>query len=112
MFKGIVTVDNADIAGSFDGELKVKKRLFIRASGRVSGTIRYGQFEVERGGRIEGQSEYDPADREADLQPVAMPQAADEQSEAQEDLDAGHVRPSASPVELPSVATSTKRRAD
>jgi cytoskeletal protein CcmA (bactofilin family) len=112
MFRGTVTVDSADIAGSFDGELKVKKRLFIRASGRVSGTIRYGQFEVERGGRIEGQSEYDPADREADLQPVAMPQAADEQAEAQEDLDAGHVRPSASPVELPSVATSTKRRAD
>jgi cytoskeletal protein CcmA (bactofilin family) len=71
-FKGIVTVDSADIAGSFDGELKVKKRLFIRASGRVFGTIRYGQLEIERGGRIEGKSEYDPADREADLQPVAL----------------------------------------
>ncbi len=76
-FKGSATVDNADIAGTFEGELKVKKRLFIRASGRVSGTIRYGQFEVERGGRIEGSIEYDPADREADLQPVALPQAAD-----------------------------------
>ena len=32
-FKGTGTVDNADIAGSFEGELKVKKRLFIRASG-------------------------------------------------------------------------------
>ena len=71
-FKGTVTVDSADIAGTFDGELKVKKRLFIRASGRVSGTIRYGQLEVERGGRIEGRSQYDPADREADLQPVAL----------------------------------------
>ena len=71
-FKGTVTVDSADIAGSFEGELKVKKRLFIRASGRVSGTTRYGQLEVERGGRIEGKSEYDPADREADLQPVAL----------------------------------------
>ena len=71
-FKGTVTVDNADIAGSFEGELKAKKRLFIRASGRVSGTIRYGQLEIERGGRIEGKSQYDPADREADLQPVAL----------------------------------------
>ena len=71
-FNGTVTVDSADIAGSFEGELKVKKRLFIRASGRVSGTVRYGQLEVERGGRIEGKSEYDPADREADLQPVAL----------------------------------------
>ena len=76
-FKGSATVDNADIAGTFEGELKVKKRLFIRASGRVSGTIRYGQFEVERGGRIEGSIEYAPADRAADLQPVALPQAAD-----------------------------------
>ena len=82
-YKGTVTVDNADIAGSFEGELKVKKRLFIRASGRVSGTIRYGQFEVERGGRIEGNLEYDPADREADLQPVAL--AADAAAAAQGD---------------------------
>ena len=110
VFKGTVTVDNADIAGKFEGELKVKKRLFIRASGRVSGTVRYGQFEVERGGRIEGQSEYDPADREADLQPVVLPQAADE--EAQESSVADDVRPSPSPVELPSVAASAKLRAD
>ena len=64
------------------------------------------------GGRIDGNAEYDPADREADLQPVSMPQAVDETAEAQEDSDAGAVRPSASPVELPSVAASTKLRAD
>ena len=84
-FKGTATVDSADIAGTFEGELKVKKRLFIRASGRVSGTIRYGQFEVERGGRIDGAIEYDPADREADLQPVALPPAAEAQAVPQGD---------------------------
>ena len=72
VFKGTVTVDSADIAGLFEGELKVKRRLFIRASGRASGTVRYGQLEIERGGRMEGKSEYDPADREADLQPVSL----------------------------------------
>ena len=112
MFKGTVTVDSADIAGSFEGELKVKKRLFIRASGRVTGTVRYGQFEVERGGRIEGKAQYDPADREADLQPVAMPQTLEEQAEAKKGSDADELRPSASPVDLPSVAASTKLRAD
>ena len=81
IFKGGATVDSADIAGMFEGELKVKKRLFIRASGRVSGTVRYGQLEVERGGRIEGTSEYDPADREADLQPVAL-SAPEEEAQA------------------------------
>jgi cytoskeletal protein CcmA (bactofilin family) len=84
-FRGTATVDSADIAGTFEGELKVKKRLFIRASGRVSGTIRYGQFEVERGGRIDGAVEYDPADREADLQPVALPPAAEAQAVPQGD---------------------------
>jgi cytoskeletal protein CcmA (bactofilin family) len=69
-FKGAAVVDNAEIAGVFEGDLKVKKRLSIRASGYVVGTVRYGQLEVERGGRIDGSTEYDPADREADLQPV------------------------------------------
>ena len=110
-FKGTVTVDNADIAGAFEGELKVKKRLFIRASGRVSGTVRYGQFEVERGGRIEGKAEYDPADREADLQPVTMAPAADAQAPSEEDPEPDQLELSSSPVELPSVAAS-KLRAD
>ncbi len=110
-FKGTVTVDNADIAGAFDGELKVKKRLFIRASGRVSGKIRYGQFEVERGGRLDGRLEYDPADREADLQPVAMPPAADAQEPSEEASEPDQLELSSSPVELPSVAAS-KLRAD
>ena len=112
VFKGTVTVDSADIAGTFEGELKVKRRLFIRASGRVSGTIRYGQFEVERGGRIDGKAEYDPADRDADLQPVSMPQVIEDQAEAEEGPDGGDLRPSASPVEFPSAAASTKLRAD
>ena len=110
-FKGTVTVDNADIAGAFEGELKVKKRLFIRASGRVSGKIRYGQFEVERGGRLDGRLEYDPADREADLQPVAMPPAADAQEPLEEASELDQLELSSSPVELPSVAAS-KLRAD
>ena len=110
-FKGTVTVDNADIAGAFEGELKVKKRLFIRASGRVSGTVRYGQFEVERGGRIEGQAEYDPADREADLQPVTMAPAAEAQAPSEETSEPDQLELSSSPVELPSVVAS-KLRAD
>ncbi len=111
VFKGTVTVDNADIAGAFEGELKVKKRLFIRASGRVSGKIRYGQFEVERGGRLDGRLEYDPADREADLQPVTMPPAADDQAPSEEASEPDQLELSSSPVDLPSVAAS-KLRAD
>ncbi len=82
-FRGTVVVDNAEIAGVFEGEIKVKKRLSIRSSGCVSGTVRYGQLEVERGGRIGGNAEYDPADREADLQPVALPPSAASEGSSQ-----------------------------
>lgn len=70
LFKGSVTIDNADIAGTFEGELRVNNRLTIQASGRIHGTIRYGQLEIVRGGRIDGSAEYDGAGRDADLQAV------------------------------------------
>jgi cytoskeletal protein CcmA (bactofilin family) len=54
LFKGSAAIEEAEIRGRFEGNLTVKKRLLIRASGRVSGTIRYGQIEIECGGRISG----------------------------------------------------------
>lgn len=54
MFNGTATVDDAEISGRFEGTLTVRKRLLIRASGQVSGKIRYGQLEVECGGKLAG----------------------------------------------------------
>ena len=54
LFKGSATIDEIEVRGRFEGNLVVRKRLFIRATGRVSGTIRYGQLEIERGGQISG----------------------------------------------------------
>jgi cytoskeletal protein CcmA (bactofilin family) len=54
LFKGSATIDEIDVRGRFEGNLVVRKRLFIRATGRVSGTIRYGQIEIECGGQISG----------------------------------------------------------
>jgi cytoskeletal protein CcmA (bactofilin family) len=54
LFKGSATIDDADVRGRFEGNLIVRKRLLIRATGRVSGTIRYGQLEVECGGQLAG----------------------------------------------------------
>ena len=70
-FKGSAVVDNAEIAGTFEGELRVHNRLAIHASGLVMGRIYYGQLEVERGGRLNGEAEHDGGNREADLQPVS-----------------------------------------
>ena len=54
LFKGSATIDEIEVRGRFEGNLIVRKRLFIRATGKVSGTIRYGQIEIECGGQISG----------------------------------------------------------
>jgi cytoskeletal protein CcmA (bactofilin family) len=52
--EGRAEVDEAEISGVYEGELSVRKRLLIRGTGRVSGTVRYGEIEIERGGRLSG----------------------------------------------------------
>jgi cytoskeletal protein CcmA (bactofilin family) len=54
LFKGSAEIDNADVRGTFEGSITVRKRLLIRSTGHVSGTIRYGQIEIELGGQITG----------------------------------------------------------
>jgi len=53
-FKGSVEIDEAEISGEFDGSLVVRQRLFVRATGKVKGKVRYGELEVERGGQVSG----------------------------------------------------------
>ncbi len=51
---GKASVEEAEISGIYEGELTVRNRLLIRSTGRVTGTVRYGELEIERGGRISG----------------------------------------------------------
>jgi cytoskeletal protein CcmA (bactofilin family) len=53
-FTGGCEVEDADISGIYEGDLTVRNRLFVRGTGRITGTIRYGQLELERGGQISG----------------------------------------------------------
>jgi cytoskeletal protein CcmA (bactofilin family) len=54
VFRGDGTTDNADVHGCFEGNLVVRKRLLIRATGQVSGSITYSEIEIECGGKISG----------------------------------------------------------
>ena len=54
LFKGNVSIDSAEISGRFEGEITVKQRLTVHSTGRVIGTIRYGEIEIERGGILSG----------------------------------------------------------
>ena len=51
---GKAEVEEAEISGVYEGDLTVRNRLLIRSTGQVKGTVRYGEIEVERGGRITG----------------------------------------------------------
>ena len=53
-FKGSAEIDIAEIRGEFDGELTVRQKLVIYATGKVSGKIRYGKVVIEEGGQLSG----------------------------------------------------------
>lgn len=53
-FAGKVSIDVAEIYGSFEGELTARSQLVIHSTGRVSGTIRFGKLVVDEGGELNG----------------------------------------------------------
>ena len=52
--KGNVETHNADIWGSFDGDLKASGTLTIQEAGVVTGTIEYQKMQIKLGGDISG----------------------------------------------------------
>lgn len=54
VFKGTGTVEEAEVEGRIEGALVVTGMLMLRAGGRVSGNVRYGEIEIERGGHLFG----------------------------------------------------------
>jgi cytoskeletal protein CcmA (bactofilin family) len=53
-FKGAAEIAGAEISGRYEGSLTARDNLLIRATGRVSGTVRYGRLQIEDGGEING----------------------------------------------------------
>jgi cytoskeletal protein CcmA (bactofilin family) len=54
IFKGSADISDCDIAGRFEGDLSVNGLLRLRASGVVVGNIKYGELQIETGGRLVG----------------------------------------------------------
>ncbi len=53
-FCGKVSIDVAEIHGTFEGELTARSQLIIHATGKVSGKIRYGKLLINEGGELCG----------------------------------------------------------
>jgi len=54
VFKGSAEIQDGDIAGRFEGDLSVSGLLRLRATGVVTGTVKYGELQVETGGKLIG----------------------------------------------------------
>ncbi|MBR0643131.1 bactofilin family protein [Plastoroseomonas hellenica] len=57
VFKGEVQVEEAEIAGTFDGTITANGSLVIRATGKVLGVARTKRLSVEEGGQLSGRME-------------------------------------------------------
>ena len=53
-YYGTVDIDEATIAGRFEGDLTVRGRLTIKASGSITGAISYKELAVEAGATLDG----------------------------------------------------------
>jgi cytoskeletal protein CcmA (bactofilin family) len=53
-FVGNAESDVAEIRGEFDGDLTVRQKLVVHATGRVSGKVRYEKLVIEEGGQLTG----------------------------------------------------------
>jgi len=54
VFYGTVEIDEATIAGRFEGDLTVGGRLTVRATGSITGAVSYKELAVEAGATIDG----------------------------------------------------------
>ncbi len=57
VFRGEAEIEEADISGAFDGAITAKVRLVVRATGKLSGTIRCARLMVEEGAQVSGRIE-------------------------------------------------------
>lgn len=57
VFRGEVQVEDAEVAGLFDGTITARGNLIIRATGKVNGVARCKRLSVEDGGQLTGRME-------------------------------------------------------
>lgn len=74
-YSGECNVEEADIAGHFEGTLNCRGKLFVRGTGKLKGTLRYGDVQIEAGGRIAGEiQEFGTQEAEKTPREAAKPQ--------------------------------------
>ncbi|CAO3408162.1 polymer-forming cytoskeletal protein [Azospirillum largimobile] len=73
LFKGSVDIEEADIAGRFEGDIAVRGRLTVRSTGKITGSIRFGELAVDAGGQLIGDIQIYGAGTKPAAAPVPAP---------------------------------------
>jgi cytoskeletal protein CcmA (bactofilin family) len=81
VFKGEVEVEDAEIAGTFDGTLTARGNLVIRGTGKVLGIARCRRLSVEEGGQLSGRMEMLSDSNTGGMHAPSLPQLAPSESE-------------------------------
>lgn len=89
VFRGEVQVEDAEIAGLFDGTLTVHGSLVIRGTGKVNGVARYRKLSVEEGGQVSGRMEMVSDSAAASMGGAAPPPPPMSRASIPHDADAG-----------------------
>ena len=55
VFIGTVVINDAVIAGTFEGTMTAREKLTVKSTGRITGNVKFHQLEVELGGEIDGE---------------------------------------------------------
>jgi cytoskeletal protein CcmA (bactofilin family) len=64
---GTLRVDAADISGVVQGKMFIRNLMTIRADGRVSGNVQYGQLAMEQGGELSAELKNVPPSLSGDM---------------------------------------------
>lgn len=54
VLKGKISAEVVDVRGEIHESLHSKKSLFIRSTGKISGSVQYSEIEIEKGGDLQG----------------------------------------------------------
>ena len=51
---GTTEADFIDVKGELNKDISSRQLLIVRSTGKVNGTLEYGEIEIERGGQVRG----------------------------------------------------------
>lgn len=111
VFYGTVEIDEATVAGCFEGDLTVNGRLIIKDTGSITGAVAYRELVIEAGATLDGKVSPIKKNNAADKKPAA-PVAPRTVKQEQAQAQAQYQQQPAAQQEAPQEAASAPTKKD